>query len=307
MIDTFQVSRTQARAPVPEKLDNWQPLRDNKTGEPYALCFNSPKGEHKPRLTITKNPNEFWIIRAEVSPGSWLFNSNLHLVNEAELDRGLHLLSEYVEEKTGVPFDAHSARVTRVDFTRDFDVGENNVIPFIAQVSILDLQKYKKICFDNTSVYFRNAGKELTKQYKIYSKYHERLANSKDIDEQERAKGIVRLEVSFRKSGVNRLAESLGLQSHCAEHVLTKDVSDKVIERAMKVLEFEKILKGQISDYNTLFQTKGFNEGSKLLSFLFLKAKLGNDYEKFALFGITKRTCQRYWKLCKELGVLSLE
>lgn len=120
-------------------------------------------------------------------------------------------MSKYVESKSGIFFDAHDCKVTRVDFTRDFQVGENAVIPIIAQFAPQKISRYTRTCIDDTTVYFKNAGKEKTKQFQIYSKYHERLANGKDAAEQEKAKGLIKLESSLRKSAVRRLVNTLKL------------------------------------------------------------------------------------------------
>ncbi len=159
MIDTFQISKTFARPPNESELisNSWKPILNKHTGEPTALCFNSARGE--PRLTLSRTRNDCWIVRAEVSFGSWLFGSNLHLPNEDELHHGLDLLSEYVESKSGIVFDAHTERVSRVDFTRDFQVGENAVIPIISKFAKLNLSRYERVCFGETSVYFKNGGK----------------------------------------------------------------------------------------------------------------------------------------------------
>ena len=94
------------------------------------------------------------------------------------------------EIKSGIFFDAHTERVTRVDFTRDFQVGEHFVIPIIAKFARLTMPRYNRICFDETSVYFKNAGKEITKQFLIYSKYHEMLSHDKSHPIQKRRKVI---------------------------------------------------------------------------------------------------------------------
>jgi hypothetical protein len=308
MIDTFQISKTFARPPNLSELESksWRPLLDKHTGEPTALCFNSARGE--PRLTLSRTRNDYWIIRAEVSLGSWLHSSNLHLPDENELHRGLDLLSENVEMKSGVAFDAHTERVTRVDFTHDFQVGENAVIPIIAKFGKIQIPRYKRICFDDTSVYFKNAGKQQTKGFLIYSKYHERLANSKDLSEQEKAKGLIRLEVSFRKSGVARLAKSLKLESHHANHILTKETSEKAIQRAMKLLHFDSLLTA--ADDNAekkLFDLHKSNSAFSLVGFLYMKNKYGDDLAKQSFIGSSSKTLKRYSDKCSKAGVLSLE
>jgi hypothetical protein len=307
MIDTFQISKTFLRLPNQSELvsNGWKPLRDKYTGEPTALCCNSAKGE--PRLTLSKNRNDYWIIRAEVSFGSWLHGSNLYLPNEKEFHNDLDFLSEYVESKSGIVFDAHTERVSRVDFTHDFQVGENAVIPIISKFGKLELTRYERVCFGNTSVYFKNKGKERTKEFLIYSKYHERLANSKDLAEQEAAKGLIRLEVSYRKSAVNRLAKSLKLPSHRANHILTKETSEKVIQRAMKQLHFDSLLTSESQNIEKLFELHSATMPLCLIGFLYLRDKYGDDLAKQFFIKTSPKTLKRYSDDCSKAGILSLE
>ncbi len=307
MIDTFQISKTFVRPPGESELyeNGWIPLRDKRTGEPTALCLNSAKGE--PRLTLSRTRNDYWIIRAEVSTGSWLHGSNLHLPDEDELHHGLDLLSEFVESKSGVSFDAHTERVTRVDFTRDFQVGESAVIPIIGRFGKLQVPRYKRVCFDDTSVYFKNAGKQRTKEFLIYSKYHERLTNGKSLPEQEKAKGLIRLENSFRKSGVARLAESLKLKSHHANYILTKETSEKVIQRAMELLHFGSLSTADGANVERLFEARDSASAFNLVGYLYMKDKYGDDLAKQPFIEISSKTLKRYSDNCRKTGVLSLE
>lgn len=309
MIDTLQISKTFLRPPnLIYLLENgWKPLRDKQTGEPTALYFNGAKNE--PRLTLSKNRNEKWIVRAEVSLGSWLYGSNLHLPDEDELRRGLDRLGQYVEDKSGIDFDADLERVTKVDFTRDFQVGENAVIPIIAKFAKLALPKYKRVCYEETSVYFKNSlerGK-LTKQFKIYSKYHERFANSDDAAEHEAAKGLIRLEISFMKSAVNRLAKSLKLPSHHVNHILTKETSDRALKQAMKLLHFDILLTAENSNVESLFNICDSTEVYKYIGFLYMRDQFGEDFSKLPFVNTSPKTLKRYWDECRSAGVLSLE
>ncbi|CAN5551779.1 hypothetical protein BH10ACI1_BH10ACI1_18930 [soil metagenome] len=307
MIDTFQISKTFARPPDKSEFEKngWKSLRDAHTGEPTALCFNSAKGE--PRLTLSRNRNDYWIIRAEVSFGSWLFGSNLNLPNEDEFQIGLDLLSEYVKSKSGIVFDAHTQRVSRVDFTRDFQVGENAVIPIIAKFAKFKLPRYERVCFGDTSVYFKNGGKERTKEFLIYSKYHERLANSKDRSEQMAAKGLIRFEISYRKSAVNRLAKSLKLPSHQANHILTKETSDRIIKAAMKQLHFDSLFTSEIPNFKKLSEICDSGSIFSRVGFLYLRDKFGEDLAKQPFINVSPKTLKRYSDDCNKAGILTLE
>ena len=216
-------------------------------------------------------------------------------------------MSEYVESKSGIIFDAHTERVTRVDFTNDFQVGENSVIPIIGNFAKLNLSRFDRVCFGDTSVYFKNAGKERTKEFLIYSKYHERLAKSKDKSEQEAAKGLIRLEVSHRKSAVNRLAKSLKLPNHRANHILTKETSEMVIQRAIKQLHFDILITTESSGIEKLFELYGATMPFSLIGFLCLRDKFGEDLAKQPFINISPKTLKRYSDDCGKAGILSLE
>lgn len=311
MIDTIQISKTFVRSPDQSELERnaWKSIRDQRTGEPTALFFNSPKGENKPRLTLSRTRNDRWIIRAEVSIGSWLHGSNLHLPNEEEFQNGLDLLCKYVESKSGVSFEAHTERVSRVDFTRDFQVGENAVIPIIAKFAKFNLPRYKRVCYEETAVYFKNSLEKfkLTKQFKIYSKFHERLSESKDKSEQEAAKGLIRFEISFMKSAVNRLAKSLKLPNHRANHILTKETSKKAIEKAMKQLHFHSLLTINTPSIKKLFAVCDSTSGFSRVGFLYLRDHYGDDLAKQTFINASPKTLKRYSDDCSKAGVLSLE
>ncbi len=314
MLDTFQISKTFARPPSQSELIEigWKTIRDKQNGEAATLCFNARKNQNKPRLTLSQDRNDWWNIRAEVSLGSWLYGSNLHLPNQDELNHGLNLLNEYVKSKSGIFIDAHAARVSKVDFTRDFQVGENNVIAIIGKFAKLSVPRFKRVCYEDNSVYFKNSlekGK-LTKQFKIYSKYHERLKNSRNKSEQERAKGILRLEILHQKNAVNRLARSLKLPNHHANHILTKQTSETVIQKAMKQLHFDSLLTAENFDIEKLFELFDSASAFTLIGFLYLlylRDKCGDDLAKQSFIDISPRTLKRYSDNCSKAGVLSLE
>lgn len=311
MIDTFQISKTFARPPNQTELakNGWKPLRDKHTGAPTALCYNSAKGEHAPRLTLSRTRNDLWIVRAEVSPGAWLHGSNLHLPHEDELQSVFDTLSAHVEDKSGIVFDARAARVTRADFTNDFQVGENSVLPIIAKYARFVLPKYHRVCYDETSVYFKNSLKpgKLTKQFKIYSKYHDLLNKIQNAAEIEKAKGLVRLEVSHLKAAVNRLAKSFELPNHYAHSILTKETSEKVIADAMKRLHFDSFIKPENSKIEKLFEICDSSSAFGRIGFLYLRDQYGEDFSKLPFINISPKTLKRYQDDCNKAGICSLE
>ncbi len=309
MIDTFQIFKMLVRVPEERKLisKGWKPLFNRFTGKSTVLILNSPKGTGAPRLTLSQNPLKRWIIRAEVSLGNWLYNSNLHLVNADELSQGLRLLSEYVEDNSGIVFDARTARVSRVDFTRDFSVEEDQVIPIIAKIGELTLPKYVRHNFGDTTVYFQNCGKAHTKKFLIYGKYQERINKNKDQSEIEASKGILRLEISLKKKGVSNLAKSLKLPNHQAQHILTAETSQKVIEEAMTKLHFSSLLSAESASVEKLFDLFKPSMAFNLIGFLYTSDKYGKDLSKTSFINISPKTLKRYADDCRKAGISSLE
>ncbi len=68
MFDTVSVSKTFARSPNIDLLvsNGCQAFFSKYTSEPYKLVLNGETSAKEPRLTISKSPKGFWIIKAEV-------------------------------------------------------------------------------------------------------------------------------------------------------------------------------------------------------------------------------------------------
>jgi hypothetical protein len=175
MFDTVAISRTFTRSPDIDLLvkNGSKPFYSKYDGKPYKLVLNGLNGAKEPRLTISKSPKALWIFKAEVSIGSWLFGSNLFLPDEKDIINFYLSLSNFVRYKTGIRFEAHLERTTRLDATRDFQIGESRVLSVLKELNSVDIPKYNRKPVNNTGVYFENQGKSKNKKYSIYSKYHD--------------------------------------------------------------------------------------------------------------------------------------
>ena len=166
--------------------------------------------------------------------------------DENDIQRFLVDLSDFVRFKTGIRFDACLERTTRLDITRDFEIGESKVLTIIKELCNIDLPKYNRRPFNHTSVSFENKGKVKNKKYLIYSKYQECLDNNASETEIELAKGILRLEIQHKDNrAVSNLAKSLKLPNHKAGRIITRETSEKVIGDAMRLLNLESLLNNQ--------------------------------------------------------------
>lgn len=294
MIDTIQITRTLIRPPDESLLikNGWIPRFNGVTGQLGKFILNEDKGSLAPRSTILRDLYDRWFLRTEVSPTAWRTGSNIDFLNESDFFESLRQLSEFVTDKSKLNFNAFEGRVTRVDFTRDFYVGEHLVLPIIARFNTFNLPRYKRSSINGESVCFTNSGKRLSKQYKIYSKYHERLANSKISSDYEKSRAVLRLEISLRYQAVYGLANSLNLKSILARDILNYSVAKRVIENAMHRLHFKSFLRTKKPDYTAIFEKNG-PKSFGIIGYYYLKDLYPENFPDYIVKHVSKKTLQR--------------
>ncbi|MCA1623052.1 MAG: hypothetical protein LC768_06240 [Acidobacteria bacterium] len=310
MFDTVAISRTFIHKPNFDLLENngCKLFFSKYTGEPYKLVLNDNKDAKQPRLTISESPKAFWIIKAEVSIPDWLHGSNLFLPDENDLKVFFKRLSQFVGDNTGIKFNATSERVTRVDITRDLQSGENKVLSQITTINQIRLAKYDWQPFNDTGVYYVNKGKKKNKRYLVYSKYHDFADKNRIAFELELAKGLLRLEIQHKdNTAVSNLAKSLKYPNHNANYILTRETSEKVIEKAMKLFHLEPSLGSQNSPIENLFNCYDSLMAYRLTGHLYLKSIYGVNYSELPFIKVSEKTVKNYEKECVKTGVLSLE
>jgi hypothetical protein len=310
MFDSVAISSTFARLPDIGLLERngCKPYFRASTGESYKLVLNGERGSKEPRLTISRSPKELWIIKAEVSIGAWLFDSNLFLPDENDMKDFLTALSEFVGKKTSIRFDARRERITRLDATRDFQVGESKVLSILKKISNFEIPKYNRKPINDTGVYFENKGRVKNKRYALYSKYHELLDKNASEAELDLASGLLRLEIQHKNNkAVSNLAKSLHLPNHNANNILTRETSEKVIERAMELFSLQSLLENVDSSLETLAMNFNSAKPLTLAGHLLYKARFGSDYSKLPFINLSEDTIKKYDRECAKTGILSLE
>lgn len=310
MFDTVAISRTFARPPDVDLLvrNGCKPFFSKYTGEPYRLVLNGKEGAKEPRLTISKAPTGYWIIKAEVSIGAWLFGSNIFLPNEKDMNNFFPELSDFVRYKTGIRFNAYLERTTRLAVTRDFSIGESRVLSVLKELNNVHIPKYNRKPVNNTGVYFENKGKDKNKKYSIYSKFHDLLSKNANETELELAQGLLRLEVEHKNNrAVANLAKSFKMPNHNANLILTREVSETVIESAMALLNLEPLLRDTDCRLERLARNFDSAKPLTLAGHLLYKAKFGLDYGKLPFINLSEATIKKYERECAKTGTLSLE
>ena len=309
MFDTIAISRSFGRSPNIDLLikNNCKPFFSKYNGEPYKLVLNGEGDAKEPRLTVSKTPRGYWIIKAEVSIGAWMFNSNLFLPDEKDMKEFFPMLTDFVRFKTDIKFDSLFDRTTRADMTRDFYVGEGKDVRIIKELNYLELPKYNRQSFNNTGIEFESKGKEKNKKFSVYSKHQDFIDKKASETEIELANGILRLEVQHKNNrAVTNLSKSFKMPNHNANLILTREVSDMVIKSAMKILCLEPLLENTDCKLERLATNFEKSMPLTLAGHLLYKAKFGLDYGKLPFINLSEATIKKYERECVKTGILSL-
>lgn len=142
MIDTFALRMISSKEPDLKLLrnNNFVTEYHKYSGKPRKYFYNMSNNE--PTIDIYPAKDDVWIIKVSVTPANWIKGSNLFLPLDSDIPDFLDLLSCFVTGKTGYDFDAHTAIVTRVDFTKDYYVGTENIPAIISNFQSVSSNKY---------------------------------------------------------------------------------------------------------------------------------------------------------------------
>ena len=249
---------------------------------------NSNDGSIKPRLTLSITPDSIVHLQAEVSLPKMIFGQNVRLPNEVEVKNCLEQISDYVESESGYKFDAQTALVRRVDYTRDYQLGHDKVIPRIHSLSQKNLLRRIRVLYGDSTLYFQNKGK--TQQTRVYSKFHEVIANSPNQSELiELSRGILRLESSFLQiKAINALKDKLGFPERTANFLLTKKASDFVLSEAEELLGLDQSENSEDSYLVKLLEQFTASRTMRLLGFQIFLEHFGERFHKDISLGVKK-------------------
>jgi hypothetical protein len=277
----------------------WKKLSDIRG----ITWINNPKNKKTlPRLSIFQTPDNVWHITAEVSLPRLLFGHNARLPNEHETFEGLKIIGEYVEEKSGLPFNPFSATVSRVDFTLDIQLTEPEVIELIRKLSAQKLRRLRKIFFDDETICFETKNKE--KIIRIYGKFLEVLSRKNStLEEKECAKGKLRIECSLQGYQLKALIKRLALPDNSVLSVLNADVSNKVISEILESLNFEEIRTNEKTIFAKLSEVFSPKRAEQLFGFLGLVNHYGLNFYKDKSLNYSESTYKRKVALCQKAKV----
>ena len=278
-----------------------------KSGMIAVYVLNVPKNSRLPRMTLSQSADYIWHLSVEVSLSAWQRGSNVQLCNEIEIRQFLYLLSEYVFEKSGLEFDAFTAKVCRIDVAEDIQVGAANITRIIKDVSRTKLNGFVRHNIEDETIYFKNIGQVLNVEITFYDKFKQARKKYPKAEDLDLARGILRQEVRLRKTKIDKIVKELNLPNQTAEILLTQDVAEYILNYGKEIVHFDLSLKNEDDWIFALATRLPIAKAILIIGFVFLLRRFGSDFYELAIFDFTKRSYQRYIKKCFDNGINPFE
>jgi len=258
-----------------------------------------------PRLAWSSTPSGGWLT-AEVSLPKMLYSSNVILIDDADVNRGLDVISQFISNETGFTFDAHTALVGRVDYCFNFSVGEENIARYVSAVSCTTLPLMTRRIIEDTTAVFQNESRKVQlygKQAEVESRWQKGKATD---DELQAAPGILRLEVSYRHAkACKSLARRSGLPDHRADHLLVRGIAEAELGKMLTALGLDRIVEAVDTRLDVLRENHGYTSYFRqLVAYLALRDHYGEKFYQQGIGGYSRSSIYRLKRDLKAAGVL---
>lgn len=299
MLDTIRIKQ------ICRSLENYdfQKTWTKLSNYNREIWINNPKNKEPfPRLSIFQTPDNLWHFTAEVSLLRLLFGHNAILPNQHEVFEGLQMIGEYVEKKSGLPFDPFSATVSRVDFTLDIEMTEPAVIQIINKLSVQILPRMEKLFFNDKTIYFQMKNKE--KVIRIYGKFQEVLSRKNATPgEKKCAEGKLRIECSLQGYQLKSLIKRFALPDNSVLSVLNQDVSIRVLSEILESLDFDEIQTNEKNTFGKLLEIYSATTAMQNYGFLEMVNHRGLNFYKDKSLKYSESTYKRRLAQCRKAKV----
>jgi hypothetical protein len=275
----------------------WIKMQHSKNGLRRKFICNGAKNSHAPRLTLIQNLKYEWYLKAEVSIPAWLFRTNTKLPDQKDILTFLEKLSDYISEKGQVPFDAFSAKVSRVDFTKDLPIGRENIFPTMRTLFDVKIPKFRRIFYEDQTVEFRNKGERKGKSIKVYDKLIEMIEHEKEIPNYEEIKDLLRLEIAYRSPHfIETLRTKYKLPDTFAKTLLKIDIAEFETFKAIELLNLDKGVPDKSNVLERLVEKIGLKRSMTLFAFTEVIKVYGFDFYELPFLEYSERTYKDTFK-----------
>lgn len=300
MLDTLGTKHFFRTLPCEYAKENWRQLKRAKN---TTWVFNEKSEKTLPNLTLINTPDDIWHLSAQVSLPKYLFGHNARLPNQAEVNHGLQMIAEYVQEKSRLPFDADTATVSLIHYAYDVHLTEPGVWQTIEKLAKRKLKPLHKLFYNDTTIYFRPKSK--SSLIRIYPKLQKVLSEKGATDEAIKyADGNLRFESCFlKKPSIDAFIKKYGLPDNKAQTLLTEKVSDLVISELLERLNFFDLLSDDKTTLQILRDAFPTKKAMDLRGFVEMVKEHGENFYKDERLGFSKDSYYRNMRDCQNAKV----
>jgi len=210
-----------------------------------------------------------------------------------------------VSTTAGVPFDAHSALVGRVDYCHNFAVGEGNKIPYLSAAAHASIPRMTRHQIGDTSLAFKH-GSQIMRLYGKHDEVAYRANSGRATDDELRESvGLLRLEIShFNSDACRRLSDRYSLPDRYADLLLHSTIAHQEIERGLTMLGLDKITETVDARIDILREIYGdTHQMRRLVAFLGFLDRYGEGFWRHGFGGYGRSTYFQYCRDLKKAGV----
>ncbi len=305
-IDTIRISHycRPYDLPPPEELEDkgFELTYKRRKGSNNIMTAHlKPNNFRHYHLTVIKSDFGYSGVNIELSLAKFLDNSGLGglgIQSDDDIERGFESIEDIINGQVGVSFNVRTAKVSRLDVNADFPVGEDRIQSYINAISRPNARFTPAGFGDSTKEFFNKSRKLI-----VYGKYKEvekRWKKGKATDEQlEAAKGLLRVEVSLRKSPLDRLAKKRNVAAETSK-LINLSVANHIVSEGLHQLRLDM----KRTSYEKLYRLMSEHFGRNaplMLGIVQYRAVYGDDFWK--IFGWSQATYHRKIKKLKEANL----
>lgn len=302
-IDSIAIVHSYPRVPPDEDLIalGFSKKRGKKLGS-FTWFNNGLRETHEPRISIYETWNKTFRLRVDLSIPNLLFGNNIQLPNENEINEALELVSNNVQQRTGLKFDAFEANTCRVDyaFNRIYKFDQPKAV--MARYAHFNIPRLKRNSINYETVYFWNKSRTI----KLYDKYAKECKKNLSLEVKEQARGVIRFEYGIiNEISVQRFVKRLKFEDTTAKIICSQENIAIATNELKELLMLDSINFKNESKIKTAFQQiKNIKPAMYLVGFAEAINCFGENFYQQKEFKISESTYKRNLRECQKLGLL---
>lgn len=255
---------------------------------------------------MTVHPNGYqkkdWLM-VQASLPKIVFGHNARLPNQRQAREAASWLCGYVSAETGLVFTVDDVKAFRIDYTRDYDIREDQTHAIALALLATDLPNFHHARREKDSVYFaRGRGRDVTKAIAIYPKSVWATDTNQSSEVQDESRGKLRLEVRLIRKGLTGIKGARKPLDY-----LSESISDSLLNEAATMLKLPQIIDARDIDFHERIIVHGCRHQTLgnygLPTFLELVKRYGPQFHRKPGFYYAKST---YYKRRSELEQLGI-